>query len=157
MVRLAANLTTMFSEWPFLKRFKAASDAGFEAVEFLFPYQYSASVLKQTLDAEGLNQVLINAPAGDWESGDRGFAALRGRDEEFCESIALAVDYAKTLECPRVHVMAGAGVRDDHGLDRYIERVRFAADELARIGATVTIEPLNPRDMPGYFLHSVLQ
>lgn len=158
MPRFAANLTMMFPEVEFLDRFEAAAGVGFEAVEFLFPYDFSPDVLKEKLDCFGLEQVLINAPAGAWDAGERGLAALPGAGVRFAESIRVALEYAKTLDCPRIHVMAGiAAGSDERGeqFERYVERIRYAADEAARAGRGVTIEPLNPRDMPGYFLTSV--
>src|SRR5580658_5633481 len=107
MPRLAANLSMMFNEVPFLDRFAAAAKAGFKAVEFLFPYEYPAADLRRRLADAGLAQALFNAPPGDWAKGERGLASLPGRQQEFRAGIKQALDYATVLECPLVHVMAG--------------------------------------------------
>ncbi|MFD0647987.1 TIM barrel protein [Streptomyces malaysiensis] len=107
MPRFAANLSMMYTEHDFLDRFAAASADGFEAVEYLFPYPYDATELRRRLDDHGLRQVLFNAPPGAWESGERGLAALPGREAELRSGIDRALEYAAELGCPRVHVMAG--------------------------------------------------
>src|SRR4051812_2440372 len=107
MPKLAANLSLMFNEVEFLDRFAAARRAGFSAVEYLFPYAYDAAVLADHLKANGLQQVLFNGPPGDWERGDRGMAALPGREAEFRRGLGQVLAYAETLGCPRIHVMAG--------------------------------------------------
>jgi hydroxypyruvate isomerase len=107
MPRLAANLSMMFNEVPFLDRFAAARQAGFEAVEFLFPYDFPAKELRQRLDDNGLTQALFNLPPGDWAKGERGLASLPGRVEEFRRSVRQGLDYAAALDCKLVHCMAG--------------------------------------------------
>jgi hydroxypyruvate isomerase len=107
MPRLAANLSMMFNEVPFLDRFAAARKAGFEGVEFLFPYEFPAARLRERLSAEGLTQVLFNMPPGDWANGERGMASIPGRQTEFHESVKKALDYAAALDCRQVHCMAG--------------------------------------------------
>jgi len=107
MPRLAANLSMMFNEVSFLDRFAAARTAGFEGVEFLFPYDFPAAALRERLTGEGLTQVLFNMPPGDWANGERGMASLPGRQAEFRESVKKALDYAATLDCRQVHCMAG--------------------------------------------------
>ena len=177
MPRFAANLSMMFTEVPFLERFDAAAQAGFEAVEYLFPYAHPEQDVAAALRSAGLTQALFNAPAGDWESGERGLAALAGRDEEFAQSLETAMTYAQALDCPQVHVMAGipgpsasepgasrsgAPVRrtveqalNHEAAEVYIRRIRQAADRAAAEGLRVVIEPINHVDMPGYFLGSV--
>jgi 2-dehydrotetronate isomerase len=146
----------MYSENVFLDRFEAAAKDDFKAVEFLFPYQYPVAELKARLDGNGLRQVLFNAPPGYWERGERGIACLPGRELEFQSGIAQAIDYAVALSCPRLHIMAGLVPA---GLDRasvqpaYIANLQYAAIQAARAGLDVLIEPINSRNMPGYFLN----
>lgn len=158
MIRLAANLSMMFTEQSFLDRFGEAADAGFRGVEYLFPYAHAAETLKAALDEAGLTQVLFNLPPGDWERGERGLASLPGREVEFRDSVVEALRYAGGLGCPRVHAMAGllpmnadAKTRADHHTT-YVNNLRFAAREAAKTGREVLIEPINTRDMPGFFL-----
>lgn len=157
MPRFAANLSMMFGEVPFLQRFEAAAAAGFRGVEYLFPYDYSPTELKERLGANGLSQVLFNLPPGDWAAGERGLAAIPGRQADVRDGIALAIDYAQALDCPRLHMMAGL-VPD--GADRrecsavYLENLRHAAAEAGRAGLSLLLEPINPVDMPGYFLNT---
>jgi hydroxypyruvate isomerase len=160
MPRFAANLSMMFTEVPFLDRFARARAAGFEAVEFLFPYEHQAAEIAGRLKAEGLSQVLFNAPPGDWAAGERGVAALPGRAEEFRNGIRRALDYAGVLGCPRLHVMAGltpAGVPRDTLLATYAVNLAFAAEECAKVGVKPVIEPINHHDIPGFFLNTTDQ
>ena len=160
MPRLAANLSMMFNEVPFLDRFAAAAKAGFKAVEFLFPYEYPAAELRQRLNAAGLTQALFNAPPGDWARGERGLASLPGRQQEFRDAIALALDYAVALDCPIVHVMAGippAGTSPVTAAALYAANLAWAAEQALAIGKKLVIEPINHRDMPGYHLNTVEQ
>jgi hydroxypyruvate isomerase len=154
MPSFAANLSLMYGEHAFLDRFAAARRDGFAAVEFLFPYEHAPEVFADLLQAHGLQQVLFNASPGDWAAGDRGLACLPGREAEFRASIAQALEYAQALACPRVHVMAGlapAGV-DRALLQRtYLRNLAWAAQQA--IGVDLLIEPINRRDMPGYFLN----
>jgi hydroxypyruvate isomerase len=156
MLRFAANLTTMYGEYPFPGRFAAAANDGFTAVEYLFPYEYPAQQLAGWLQAHGLVQVLINAPPGNWAAGDRGLACLPGREAEFRAGVHTALEYAQALGCPRVHVMAGA---QPQGVERvvlrrtFITNLAWAAEVAAPAGTELLIEPINPRDMPGYFLN----
>lgn len=155
MPKFAANLTLMFNEVPFPQRFHCAARAGFSAVEFLFPYAHAPEEVAGWLRENGLINALFNLPPGDWEGGERGLASLPGREAEFRESVARALDYARALGTPRLHVMAGLC---PEGADRaahrntYIQNLRYAARELARCGVELMIEPINTRDMPGYFL-----
>jgi hydroxypyruvate isomerase len=156
MPRFAANLSMLYSEHAFLERFAAAARDGFKAVEYLFPYAWNPAELSQRLADHGLQQVLFNAPPGAWETGERGLACLPGRAEEFRAGMMRALDYAAALECPRVHVMAGiapAGT-DRHALQAtYVANLAWAAEQAAASGVDVLIEPINTRDMPGYFLN----
>ncbi|MDE1942685.1 MAG: TIM barrel protein [Betaproteobacteria bacterium] len=156
MPRFAANLTLLYSEVPFEARFAAARADGFEAVECLFPYSLPAHDFRAQLEAAGLRQVLFNAPPGDWAAGERGLAALPGREAEFRRSILeQALPYADTLRCPLLHVMAGIlppGADPVAWRDTYLENLSWTATQAASHGVTLTIEPLNPVDMPGYFL-----
>ena len=166
MPRFAANLTMLYNELPFLDRFAAAAADGFEAVEYLFPYAFTPEELAARLQAHGLRQVLFNAPPGDWDAGERGLACLPGREAEFREGLARALAYAQALQCPRVHVMAGlrpAGVPAQVLQDTWLANLRWAADAAALQGVDVLIEPINTRDIPGFFLnrqdeaHAVVQ
>ncbi len=158
MPRFAANLSMLFAELPFMERFAAARAAGFDAVEYLFPYEYEAAELKRALDDAGLTQVLFNAPPGDWAAGERGLAALPGHGVLFQRSVEQALDYAAVLGVGQLHVMAGigdAGERAVHATD--VENLRLAAAAAGKRGVRLLIEPLNPRDVPGFFLSSVEQ
>lgn len=158
MTRFAANISMMFTELPFLERFAAAAEEGFRGVEYLFPYDFNPDEVAAALRGAGLSQVLFNAPPGDWDSGERGIAALPGRDTEFENGIAVALRYAAALDCQQIHVMAGlADAADEETAERYVGRLRAAADEAALAGRTLLIEPINPYDMPGYFLRQVPQ
>ncbi|CDP89789.1 MULTISPECIES: 2-oxo-tetronate isomerase [Mycolicibacterium] len=155
MPRFAANLSMMYVEHAFPDRFAAAAADGFTAVEYLFPYAYPAEHLRGLLDANGLRQVLFNAPPGDFESGERGVASLPGREAEFRDGFRHALTYAETLKCPRVHVMAGlapAAAERVERLEVYRGNLTWAAAQAADRGVEVMIEPINQRDMPGYLL-----
>jgi hydroxypyruvate isomerase len=147
----------MFNEVPFPQRFAAAARAGFKAVEFLFPYDYPAQEVASWLKEHQLENVLFNLPPGDWAAGERGIAALPGRETEFRAGVAQGIEYALALGTRRVHMMAGlipAGA--DQGLHRalYLDNLRYAARALAEHGISLLIEPINGRDMPGYMLQS---
>ena len=154
MPRLAANLTMMFTEHAFLDRFEAASAAGFDAVEFQFPYDYPAKDIAARLLKAGVEPALFNLPPGDWAKGERGLAALPERRDEFRHSVRTALDYASVIGAPRLHMMAGladpASPRHRHA---YRESLAYAADLAGEAGVSVLIEPINTSDMPGYFLH----
>lgn len=151
-MRLAANLSLMFTELPFLERFGAAARAGFAGCEFLFPYDYAPDRLNIVLRDSGLSPVLFNVYPGDWDNGERGLCALQGRESEFEEAIAQAISYARTLGCRQLHAMAGL---EAQGADRstYIANLRRASTLAAAHGITILIEPINTDDMPGYFLN----
>ena len=156
MPKFAANLSLMYNEHAFLDRFAAAAADGFAGVEFLFPYDFEALEIRARLDGAGLSQVLFNAPPGDWAAGERGIAALPGREDEFRRGFDRALEYAAVLGNRRLHVMAGLlqpGQDRAHQRDVYLTNLAYAAGEAAAVGITVLIEPINPRDMPGYFLN----
>ena len=155
MPRLAANLSFLYQELPFLERFAAAARDGFAGVECLFPYDVPAAELSARAAALGLRIVLINAPPGDWSAGERGLASLAGRGADFRDSIERALAYATGVGSPRVHVLAGllpAGGNREAALACYEERLAWAAERAAAASVGLTIEPINPHDMPGYLL-----
>ena len=157
MPKLAANLSMMFEETPFLDRFAAAGTCGFTGVEFLFPYDFPADEIAARLERHHLTQALFNLPPGDWAKGERGMAALPGREKEFMTSLERAIPYARATKCRRLHAMAGnwpAGRDRREGRAVFIANLRRAADRLAEEGVTLVIEPINTRDMPGYFLNT---
>ncbi|WP_378949114.1 2-oxo-tetronate isomerase [Paracoccus sp. R86501] len=155
MTRIAANLSMMFTEADFLDRLDRAGAAGFDAVEFLFPYDHAIETVRERLDRNNLQLTLINAPAGDWAAGERGFAARPGKGAEFLASVETAITYAKGLGCPRIHVMSGI-TADEPDRDAceavWTRNMRKAADMAATAGLSISIEPLNTRDVPGYFV-----
>jgi len=156
MPRLAANLTMMYTEYPFLDRFAAAAKDGFRGVEFLFPYEYPAAEIRARLQANGLEQALFNAPPGDFARGERGLAAMPGREDEFRRAIDLALAYAQALGNRCLHVMpglVGPGMSRERMRETYVANLAWAAREAASIGVTIVIEPINTRDIPGFFLN----
>ena len=156
MPRFAANLSMLYNEHAFLDRFAAAAQDGFKAVEYLFPYAFEARQLAQRLADHGLQQVLFNAPPGDWDAGERGMACLPGREAEFRSALLQALAYAEALNCPRIHVMAGlapAGVEQARLQATYEANLAWAAAQAAAAGRDVLIEPINLRDIPGFFLN----
>jgi 2-dehydrotetronate isomerase len=166
MPKFAANLSMLYTELPFLDRFEAAAKDGFNGVEFLFPYAWPAADIAARLRAHGLRQVLFNAPpgggadpaaiAGAWERGERGTACVPGRQDDFQAGVLLALDVAQALDCPRLHLMAGVlpQPNDRAAAHRtYVDNLRWAAARALQTGREVLIEPINTRDMPGYFLH----
>ena len=166
MPKFAANLSMMYAELAFLDRFEAAAKDGFEAVEYLFPYAYEVSELAARLTANGLQQVLFNAPPGGtdapgiakaWEvDGSRGTACIPGREAEFKAGVLLALAYADALRCPRLHLMAGLtpdGLARDVAQRTCVSNLRWAAGEAAKAGIDVLIEPINTRDIPKFFLN----
>ena len=160
MPKFAANLTMLFTEHSFLDRFEHAAQAGFEAVEFLFPYAWSAEEIRQRLDASGLKLVLHNLPAGDWDAGERGIACHPDRTAEFREGVARAVAYATRLGTPQLNCLAGkvpAGVPSEVLRTTLVENLRFAATALNEAGLRLLIEPINTFDIPGFYLHGTAQ
>ena len=158
MLRFSANLSWLFTEVPFLERFGEAARAGFRAVEFAFAYDVSEHAIADRLAAHRLECVLINAPPGDYAGGERGIAALPGRETEFAATFATALRYAAVLRCPRIHVMAGLvpdGERRARARTTFISNLRDACGAAYAQGVTVLIEALNPRDVPTYLFSTV--
>ncbi len=150
----AANLSMMFTEWSFLDRFDAAAQAGFEAVEYLFPYDVPPEAIAERLSRNRLTQALFNMPPGDWAAGERGVAALPGRFEDVRDGVARALEYAAATGVRRLHLMAGlADPADAQAASSYRRAVEYAAGELAPRGIDLLLEPINKRNMPGYFLN----
>jgi hydroxypyruvate isomerase len=160
MPKFAANLSMLFTELPFLDRFEAAAAAGFEGVEYLFPYEFEVDALASRLRRFGLEQVLHNLPAGDWANGERGIACLPGREEEFRDGIDRAVRYATALGCRQVNCLAGIA---PEGTDRRLlqatlaDNLRYAGARLGEAGIRLLIEPINTRDIPRFFLRTTRQ
>jgi hydroxypyruvate isomerase len=157
MPRLCANLGFLFGEVPFLDRFDAAAGAGFKGVEFASPYDYPAAELRARLKDAGLSLVLINSPAGNRAAGERGFACLPGRVDTFRDGVSQALDYAVALDCKLIHVMAGvppADLAPDTAAALYAANLAWAGERGLAAGVKLVIEPLNPRDAPGYYLRT---
>ena len=156
MPRFAANLSMMYTEVPFMERFAKAAADGFKAVEFLFPYAFDAKAIREQLDAHSLQQVLFNAPPGNWDGGERGLSSWPEREDEFKAGIAKAIEYAHVLQCPRVHVMAGLikpETQSDIALMRaqwaqYKKSLVYAAQQFALVGVMGLLEPINTRNVP---------
>ncbi len=160
MPKFAANLSFIFQEVGFLDRFAAAAACGFKGVEYLSPYDHRPEVIAEQLNRHGLEQALFNMPPGDWTAGERGIGALPGREQEFRDGVETALVYAKATKCRILHAMAGLWpqARDRAEAERvYIANLRLAADRLAGEGVTLVIEPINNRDIPGYFLNTTTQ
>ncbi|TAL93159.1 MAG: hydroxypyruvate isomerase family protein [Paraburkholderia sp.] len=156
MPRFAANLTMMYTEHAFLDRFAAAAKDGFKAVEFLFPYEYPVVEIKARLADNGLTQALFNTPPGDWADGERGIASLPGREQEFRRGIDTALEYATAIGNKKLHVMAGliaVGQPRDKHRAVYLDNLDYAAKAARSHGITIVIEPINTRDIPGFFLN----
>jgi len=157
MPRFAANLSMMFTEVPFLDRFEAAAKAGFTAVEFLFPYDFPVKEVGQRLHGNGLVQALFNLPPGDWAAGEKGFAALPERFSDLQQSLHTALPYAEATGVKRVHLMAGIAERSDpRAVAQFRKSVAHAAEFFAPHGLDVVIEPINARNVPGYFLNNFI-
>lgn len=160
MPKLAANLTMLWNELDFLDRFAAASKAGFKAVEYLFPYAYEKQALVDKLGQHGLLQALHNLPAGDWAKGERGIACLPERRGEFRDGVGKAIDYAKALSCPKLNCLVGiapAGADQDDLRSTLVDNLKFAAAELGKAGIQLLVEPINTRDIPGFFVNRTQQ
>jgi hydroxypyruvate isomerase len=158
--KFAANLSFIFQEVGFLDRFAAAAACGFNAVEYLSPYDHPPGVIAEQLTRHGLEQALFNMPPGDWATGERGIGALPGREQEFRNGVETALGYAKATKCRLLHAMAGVlpPGQDRAEVERaYLGNLRHAADRLAAEGVTLVIEPINTRDIPGYFLNTTTQ
>ena len=154
MLRFAANLSVMFTEWPFLDRFSAAADAGFSAIEAQFPYGQPPEVVGRELARNGLTAALFNIPVGDFDAGDRGFAALPDRFADLQASVRQALVYARACGVGRLHLLSGNADRlDAKAVAAYRRSVAWTAEQLATCGIELMLEPINPRNMPGYFLN----
>lgn len=155
MPKFSANLTMLFGEVEFLDRFEKAANAGFKGVEYLFPYEFEKDQLVNELGRFGLQQVLHNLPAGDWKSGERGIACLPGREGEFQEGVGNAIEYAKALKCNRLNCLVGIPPLEtplENVRQTLVNNLRFAATALKKEGIRLLIEPLNDRDIPGFYL-----
>jgi hydroxypyruvate isomerase len=160
MPKFAANLTMLFNEVEFLDRFAAAAKAGFTGVEYLFPYAYPKEQLAERLQRHGLKQVLHNLPAGDWANGERGIACQPDRVAEFQDGVGRAIEYAAVLACTQVNCLAGIapqGVATDKVRETFVANLEFAADKLETAGIRLLIEPINTRDIPGFYLNRTQQ
>jgi hydroxypyruvate isomerase len=160
MPQFAANLTMLFNEVPFMERFERAGKAGFKAVEFLFPYPFSAAEIKQALDQNQLKLVLHNLPAGDWDAGERGIACHPDRVDEFRQGVGKAIEYAKVLGVHQLNCLAGkapAGVENKLLHTTFVENLRYAASELKNANLRLLIEPINTFDIPGFYLNTTKQ
>ncbi|MCF7480912.1 hydroxypyruvate isomerase family protein [Vibrio sp. J1-1] len=155
MAKFAANLTLLFTEVPFMERFEKAHRAGFKAVEYLFPYAYEPQELADKMQQFGLEQALFNMPPGNWDAGEKGFAAIPGREDDFKASVETALMYANKLNCKKVHAMSGIVderfTREQH-VETFIANIRYAADKFVEHGIELMLEPLNSRDVPNYFI-----
>lgn len=160
MPKFAANLTMLFGELPFVDRFAAAKNAGFSGVEFLFPYEFEKAMLAEQLQQHGLTQVLHNLPAGRWGDGERGIAIMPDRVLEFRDGVARAIDYAHALDCRQLNCLVGIapeGANRDELHKVLVKNLRYAADTLAKERIKLLIEPINTRDIPGFFLTGTAQ
>ena len=160
MPKFAANLTMLFTEHPFLDRFDHAAKAGFKAVEFLFPYAFNPGEIKRRLDANGLQLVLHNLPAGNWDAGERGIACHPDRVSEFREGVEQAIGYAQVLGVRQLNCLVGkasAGVADGVLRQTVVDNLSFAAESLKKAGLRLLIEPINTFDIPGFYLNRTVQ
>jgi hydroxypyruvate isomerase len=156
MPKLCANLTMLFNEVDFLDRFAAAARAGFKGVEYMSPYAHPKEQLRERLDAHGLVQVLHNLPPGNWDKGERGIACHPDRIAEFRDSVGKAIEYATALGCKQLNCLAGIapkGAAPEKLRDTFVANLKFAAAELKLAGVLLLIEPINTRDIPGFFLN----
>ncbi|MGB3415200.1 MAG: hydroxypyruvate isomerase family protein, partial [Mesorhizobium sp.] len=155
MPRFSANLSMLFTERDFLDRFDAAAAAGFKGVEYLGPYDHTLDEVAARLKKNGLSQVLFNVPSGNWAGGERGIAVLPDRVEEFRAGVDKAITYARALGCPQINCLAGiapAGVDAKTAEDVFVGNLKFAAERLEKAGIRLLVEPINTRDIPGFFL-----
>lgn len=160
MPKFAANITMLYQDLDFLDRFGAAKAAGFSGVEYLFPYAFEKDALAEQLSIHGLTQALHNLPGGDWDAGDRGLAIFKERQGEFQDGVGRAVEYAKALGCKQLNCLAGIQPEgSDPGVltETYVGNLRFAAEQLSAEGIKLLIEPINTRDIPGFFLNRTQQ
>ena len=160
MPQFAANLTMLFNEVPFLDRFERAARAGFKAVEFMFPYPYSAADILARLQEHQLQLVLHNLPAGDWDAGERGIACIPGREREFRTGVGQAIEYARVLGARQLNCLVGktpAGVDAAQVHATLVDNLRYAALQLADAGIKLLVEPVNSYDIPGFHLNRSAQ
>lgn len=160
MLKFSANLSFLYQEYDFLDRFAAAARDGFKGVEYLGPYAEPKEKVAQALKESGLTQALFNVPSGDWAAGERGIACLPDRVEEFREGVALALEYARTLNCRRLNVLAGVAHQDtdrEQLEEVFVRNLQFAAPRCAEADIALLIEPINLRDIPGFFLSTTHQ
>lgn len=160
MPKFAANLTMLWNEHGFMDRFAAAARAGFTGVEYLFPYDFDKNQLAEQLARHKLTQVLHNLPAGDWAGGERGIGCLPDRVGEFQDGVGRAIEYATALGCKQVNCLAGVapqGVATEKLHETFVSNLRFAAGKLRQAGIRLLIEPINTRDIPGFYLNRTRQ
>jgi len=160
MTKLAANLTMLFTELPFIERFRAAAQANFKAVEFLFPYAFEPAQIAEQLRKNELELVLHNLPAGNWEAGERGIACHPDRVGEFRQGVDEAIRYAKILGVKQLNCLVGIqpqGVSATAARETLVANLKFAADKLQAEGIALLIEPINYFDIPGFFLNTTKQ
>ena len=156
MIKFSANLSMLFTELDFLKRFSAAKNAGFEYVEYLFPYDFEAEEIADQLTSNELKQVLFNLPAGNWSEGERGIACYPGRSDEFQEGVSKAIEYANILGCEQLNALAGIPpLKSDENEVKttFVNNLRFAADKLGEHDIYLLTEPINTIDIPGFYLN----
>ncbi|MBJ3784520.1 2-oxo-tetronate isomerase [Devosia sediminis] len=157
MPRFSANLSMLYPELDFLERFAAAAADGFAAVEYVGAYDREPQVLRDLLDRHDLTQALFNLPAGNWAAGERGIACLPDRIDAFRESVDTAIRYAEATRCNQVNCLAGIvppGVDRQAAEQVLVDNLRHAAPRLADAGIKLLLEPINPRDMPGFLVNS---
>jgi hydroxypyruvate isomerase len=157
MPKLAANVSMLFPEADFLDRFALAARAGFRYVEYQFPYAWQAHAVAERARAAGLQVVLHNITAGDMAKGERGIAALPGREGEFREGVERAIEYARAVACPRLNCLAGLAPQEPRHFDTLVENVRYAARRLGEAGIQLVVEAINTRSVPGFYLHGSQQ
>ena len=160
MPKFAANLAFLFTEEDFLQRFAAARKAGFDAVEFPFPYPHEKSKLADAVKSAGVEVALFNLPAGDWIKGERGIACHPGRQGEFRDGVGAAIEYARLLHVPKINCLSGVAPADadqDDVLSTFVENLGYAADQLAKEGILLVMEPINTRTIPGFYLNTTAQ
>jgi hydroxypyruvate isomerase len=160
MPRFAANLTMLFTEYPFPERFDRAATSGFDAVEFLFPYDEDLPGIRDALSRNGMQQILFNLPAGDFAGGERGIANDPNRVQGFRDGVSRALEIAATLECPRLNCLSGLAKSDtpmDKQWGTLVENLQYAAEQAQRAGIVQFVEPINTFDMPGFMVSSTAQ
>lgn len=155
MVKFSVSLSMLFGEHPFLERFSASKNAGFQCVEFMFPYEYRVETLRDLLEKYGLKLVLFNLPAGDWKKGDRGIATDPNRQDEFQTGVDRALGYARVLDVGRINCLVGKEIEGVSRVEQWqvlVENLRYAAGRLVGENRTLLIEPINTYDIPGFLL-----